>query len=136
MKTSFKIILKRSAAILTNFRIELSLRLETAGVDEDTISQFELCTYEVLINIIEHSANLIDEPIAVRCIVTSENITVKIRYRGDGFDPTGRELPDIEDHFSAGKSRGLGIYIIHTLMDELDFTTEDDISILTMKKNR
>ncbi len=136
MTEKFTLSLSRSIEKLDSFRIEFSLRLETAGVDEDTISQFELCTYEVLVNIIEHSEQTFDEPITITCTINDELVTASLTYKGDRFDPTNQELPDIQDHFSTGKNRGLGIYIIHTLMDTLSFSDSEGTSTLTMKKHR
>ena len=61
-------------------------------------------------------------------------ILITIESYGDEFDITKVELPDIEEHYKSGKMRGLGIYIIRTLMDRVEHSYKDNINILKLVK--
>jgi serine/threonine-protein kinase RsbW len=134
MAESFTIAVVRDIEILTSLRMEISLRLETVGVDEDTVAQVELCTYELLVNLIEHSTINATNPIDLYCTIYDEKVEVKFNYECDGFDPTSHGDIDLADHFNAGKKRGLGLYILHTLMDELIFDHDSGNCTLVMTK--
>lgn len=103
------------------------------GINEELISRIELSVYEVLINIIEHSeSHNRDKDIEISCCVMNNRIGIEISNYGDKFDITKTELPDIETHYKSGKRGGLGLYIIRTLMDRVDYSYKDHINILKL----
>ncbi|MFW5808600.1 MAG: ATP-binding protein [Spirochaetota bacterium] len=134
MAESFSTSIERSVDALDRFRMEFMLRLETAGLDEEIIAQLELCSYEVLINIIEHTPEELTGPVHLHCIIHADSVVLELRYQGDGFDPSSQTLPDLASHFGSGRKRGLGIYIIHTLMDTLDYSEKQGLSLFRMTK--
>jgi anti-sigma regulatory factor (Ser/Thr protein kinase) len=51
----------------------------------------------------------------------ASKIKITITDRGEGFDLTKLRDPDIERFIKESKHGGLGIYLIKTLMDEVDY---------------
>ena len=102
----------------------------------EIISQIELCIYEALSNIIEHSEPSVEnDTIRLLCVVNDTYIETTIKNRGEKFDIHTASLPDINSHFELGRNRGLGIYIIRKLMDEVGYSYELGCNILRLKKN-
>lgn len=128
--------IKRNLDELDSFRESFLSYLTENGIEEETASHFELCTYEVIANIIEHDSAVQGSKEEIHITFSSEKNSgqVDLRYSGPEFDLTKRPLPDIPTHFKEGLKRGLGIYIIHKLMDEIWYTHNEGENSLIMKK--
>ncbi|MBN2436056.1 MAG: ATP-binding protein [Spirochaetes bacterium] len=129
--------IKRDLDELDSFRESFLYYLTENGIEEETASHFELCAYEVIANIIEHDSAIpgFCEDIQVTFSAENNYGQVILNYSGPEFDLTKRPLPDISAHFQEGLKRGLGIYIIHKLMDEIWYTHNEGENSLTMKKS-
>ncbi len=109
--------------------------LTKQGIHTDLVSSMELSVYEALVNIYDHEPeNFRDSPIQVECSLSGGLVTVTIRYEGDYFDMTSTKLPDIVEHFKKGKTRGLGIYFIRTLMDSVEYSHDHGKNTLILTK--
>ncbi len=118
---SYRIILSLSGA--DQFRSRISEFALANGVSEITASKAELAVYELLVNAVEHiPEGHRGEEASVESFVDSEKLTVKVSFRGDSFDLTRVNLPDINVHAASGKKRGLGIYMIRKLADNVSYS--------------
>jgi len=109
--------------------------LKGNAIDTDAISEIELATYEVLANIIEHSpAAERGEEILCECALLQNRVEVRIEHRGSRFDLTEGSFPDLREHFSKGKSSGLGIYIVRTLMDAVEYAYTGNRNVIRLVK--
>ncbi|UCG50486.1 MAG: STAS domain-containing protein [Candidatus Latescibacterota bacterium] len=93
--------------------------------DEESLSYLRLCTYELGANTVEHGTFQHDNPEA----------TVKIVIRGDHFDVTYsdnaeqfatthiREV-DIAKNIRTGSKRGLGLYLLQKITQDLTYTRD------------
>jgi anti-sigma regulatory factor (Ser/Thr protein kinase) len=103
----------------------------------DIISRIELSVYEVLINIVDHGSEAYrTSPISLQCSLSDSAIQLVIEYPGDEYDITAAGLPEIESHAAAGKRRGLGLYIIRTLMDSVEYSFADGLSRVVLEVRR
>lgn len=132
-----KYLIKRDVDSLDEFRISLLDDISSLINNEEINSYIELCTYEIIINIIDHSILPKDLPseIEVTVQITDSKAYIKICYNSEEFDFTKKKLPKIKNHFKEGKSRGLGIYMIKTLMDDYSYEFEDYKNSITLIKN-
>jgi serine/threonine-protein kinase RsbW len=94
---------------------------------DDRIDDLKLAVSEACTNAIEaHGAVAVDERIVVRCQEADDRIEVSVDDRGEGFDPqTLPEHPPVTDPQRLNFERGLGIPLIRTLVDEVDFQPSD-----------
>ncbi|MCU0846457.1 MAG: ATP-binding protein [Spirochaetes bacterium] len=121
---------------LDSVRIIISDFLKENCVSEENILRTELSIYEVLANIIDHSSpDFKDREIIVECRILKERIKTVISNYGKEFDIRKADLPDISNHFKSGKKRGLGIYFIRTLMDNIDYSYKEHLNKLILTKN-
>jgi serine/threonine-protein kinase RsbW len=110
---------------------------KTNKVDEDTIVQIELSVYEVLMNILDHSSEKYrNQEIELKSKIIDDRVETIIKNIGDFFDLTNTVLPKIEDFCKEGNRRGLGLYIIRTLMDNVSYTHNNNTNIVTLTKFR
>jgi serine/threonine-protein kinase RsbW len=95
---------------------------EMVGFDEDSASWIELSVRESVINAIKHGNQLVaDTPVDIRFTLDAEKLTVYVRDRGSGFDPT--QLPDPLDPENLLNPNGRGIFYMRTFMDEVDYSS-------------
>jgi serine/threonine-protein kinase RsbW len=95
---------------------------------DDRIDDLKLAVSEACTNAIEaHGAIDVDERVVVRCVEEDDRLEVLIEDRGAGFDPSSLpEHPPVTDPERLNFERGLGIPLIRSLVDEVDFETSSD----------
>jgi anti-sigma regulatory factor (Ser/Thr protein kinase) len=134
---SITIVIPRLTGKLDYLRETLVEFLNGNTIDEGPVSRIELSVYEAVVNIIEHSSPAYsDKEIGIECGILDHQVAITITSYGDKFDVTKATLPDIEKHYKSGKTRGLGIYFIMTLMDRVEYSydTINMMSTLRMFK--
>lgn len=127
----------RSFESLDQFRADFSQKLRHLRLHDNESAQVELCVYEVIANIIEHESNG-EEPTPVHVEIrfpSTSMIRCTLKWKAEAFDITRKKLPDLDDHFAKGKKDGLGIYIIHKLMDRLGYRHDGVFSTLELEKD-
>jgi serine/threonine-protein kinase RsbW len=92
------------------------------GFRDDDVSKIELAVDEACANVIKHAYNKDDkQPIDIAIQIDYQKLTVIITDRGRGFDPNRIKRPDMNEYLAEMRVGGLGIYLMRTLMDEIDF---------------
>lgn len=56
-----------------------------------------------------------------------DSLIVLINDTGNRFDPTTVSLPDIQEHIKSGKKRGLGIFLMRQIMDEVQYSYKQGV---------
>jgi len=107
-----------------------------AGLDEAEVYAVQLAVDEATTNIIEHGygdecASRID----ISCEVLKDGLKVEIYDDAEPFDPSSVPEPEINVPLDEIKPRGLGIYLIRKMMDEVRYESSPEKgNILTMFK--
>jgi len=119
---------------IRNFVIEIAGRY---GFSTGEIDDIEFAVDEAVTNIIKHAYECETSKIQVKVLITDDIIKIILHDNGTFFDPTKAKPVDIEEYHNKGKSSGLGIYIVSTLMDEvLHNFIEGDGNYLTLIKKK
>jgi len=83
---------------------------------------------EAVANIIQHGyEDREDGVIDVIIEATARKFIARIRDSGVTFNPANVSDIDIEEHVKAGKKRGLGIFLIRKIMDEVNYTFKEGV---------
>ncbi|MGH9164659.1 MAG: ATP-binding protein [Acidimicrobiales bacterium] len=100
-----------------------SLASSRRSLADDRIDDLKLAVSEACTNAIEAHAGLqIDERVLLRWSEGDYRLEVAVEDHGQGFDPTALpEHPPVTDPERLNFERGLGIPLIRTLVDEVDF---------------
>jgi serine/threonine-protein kinase RsbW len=100
-----------------------SLASSRRALADDRIDDLKLAVSEACTNAIEAHADLdVDERVIVRWRETDDQLEVQVEDRGRGFDPESLpEHPPVTDPERLNFERGLGIPLIRTLVDEVQF---------------
>jgi serine/threonine-protein kinase RsbW len=105
------------------------------GFDSEDINKIELAVDEACTNVIEHAYKH-DNTKAIDIAVKLDyhKFTVIVTDRGETFDVHDIEMPDMETYLAELRVGGLGIYLIKTLMDEVDYIHEKGKNEVKMVK--
>ena len=138
MTSSNTISLPADTRILAELRTFISETAKIVGIDPETLHSLELAADEIATNVIEHVAPEIPCDIFCRCNIDSENHTIicEISWQSEkAFRP--EILPETEDIRKRLESRqpgGLGIFLIHALVDEIEYDYHDGRSVIRLMK--
>ncbi len=107
-----------------------------AGLDSFSIYTVETAVDEACTNIIEHSYQGENKgKIDLSCKIERSGLTIILRDDGIPFDPEQVPTPRLEGPLEERQGRGLGLYFMRELMDEVRFDFDEKTgNILTMVK--
>jgi serine/threonine-protein kinase RsbW len=113
---------------------------EESGLAADDCHQVELATVEAVSNCVRHAYSC--QPghaVSVTVTFLAERLEVRVRDEGCPI-PAEKSQPrvvefDPEDPASIPEG-GRGVFLIHQMMDDVRYTTEDGVNVLIMGKRR
>lgn len=109
-----------------------------AGLDSEEVYAVELAVDEACCNIIDHAYG--GEGIGeLQCsvIIDEGKLTVILLDKGKSFDPKSIPDPDLKVPLEKLKPRGVGLYLMRKLMDEIKYEASPKSgNILTMIKHK
>lgn len=109
--------------------------LHEKKISDSTINKILLCVDELVTNIVAHAYNDHEEhAVQLECRVLDDKIELELRDDGHPFDPTNQTRPDLKLSLDERKIGGLGIHLVTTLMDKVDYKREGDFNVLTITK--
>ena len=105
------------------------------GFAEDALFGIDLAVREAVTNAVLHG-NRQDEnvPVEIEMAGTDDGLTVTVRDRGQGFDPS--HLPDPTAEENILKASGRGILFMRTFMDEVEWARHPQGGTLVRMKKR
>lgn len=111
-----------------------SLASSRRNLQDDRIDDLKLAVSEACTNAIEAHAEVdVDERVVVRWRESDDRLEVWVEDRGQGFDPGSLpEHPPVTDPERLNFERGLGIPLIRTLVDEVEFDPSDSGTAVRM----
>ena len=99
-----------------------------AGFTNDDVDKIELAVDEACSNVIKHAYPDGDKkPIDLTVEINDNSFTVYVVDRGKGFDLSKIQSPDMKEYLAKMRVGGLGIHLIKSLMDEVDFSIEPGV---------
>lgn len=110
-------------------------KLKQAGIAEQIINMVVTASDEACANVIEHYYN--DDPkrkYVLTVNVKNQKIIILIESYGEEINIKSGKKIDLEKHFNQGYSRGLGIYMMHTLMDEVSYHYVQKMNVVKLVK--
>lgn len=92
------------------------------GFSEEEASKIVLAVDEACTNVIKHAyQNAPDKTIHIEISRENEAFQVSIKDEGKSFNPTTLKNPDLKQHLSHFRRGGLGVYLMRTLMDKVEY---------------
>lgn len=108
------------------------------GFDEDRVADLQLAVSEAVTNAIEHGNNNdLSIKVGVKFFITSEKLAVQVTDKGK-WEAAGRILQstpeewNLEDRLDHDLTRGMGIFLIQKLVDNVELHSDDEGTQFTM----
>lgn len=90
----------------------------------DEMNRITVAVDEAVTNIMEHAyENDLEGELEIELLLEADNtrFEVIIRDSGKSFDPNGVTEPDLEEYVRSGRRKGLGIFLMRRIMDEVHY---------------
>lgn len=112
------------------------LQAQDALFDESQTSKIELALEEALVNIISYGYPNRSGAIEIHCsAMDNTGLKIVLKDRGIPYNPlTNAKRFNPMDALEAKTIGGYGVYFILKIMDEVDYTRENNFNILTLVK--
>ena len=105
------------------------------GLSPEVVFKLNLALDEVVTNIISHAYDDEDDhQIAIRVELDGEGVSVRVEDDGRAFNPLDAPTPDLGLDLANRPIGGLGVHIVRSVMDALEYRRENDRNILVMRK--
>lgn len=107
------------------------------GFDKQQIADIRLAVDEAITNIIKHAYQQDDsKTIDIEITLEENSICIQLQDTGKKFRMNKYSEPDIEKKIKERKRGGMGLYLIHSLMDSVTYNSKNGMNEMVMCKNR
>lgn len=112
----------------------LDVVLEDPRVDDRTVFVIRLAVEELFTNMVKYNPDG-DPAVRITIVLDSGSITVSMVDRGGRpFDVTVVRTPDLDLSMEERRVGGLGLHLVQTLVDRLEYSHEDAQTTITFIK--
>ena len=117
----------------------LAEQVEEFGVNNNIepryIFNINLSLDELLTNTINYGYDDHEEHvITINMYLTENEIVIQVEDDGMPFNPLDMPDPDLSRELEERPAGGLGIYLVRTMMDQVEYVRQGDQNIITMHK--
>lgn len=107
-----------------------------SDLDQKIQNKINICIDEIFTNIVSYAFNESDDNRLFDISVsrTSNEIKLVLSDNGKAFNPLERKDPDISLSAEDREIGGLGIFIVKKVMDEVSYTRDHNLNVLTLVK--
>ena len=92
------------------------------GFSEEEASKIVLAVDEACTNVIKHAYQFApDKQIEIVILPVKDCMQITVLDDGKSFNPSSAKLLDLKQHLSHYRRGGLGIYLMRTLMDKVEY---------------
>jgi len=133
-KEKFKLKIQADENNLHEIRDFISDICSRIGFSQRETNNTKLAVDEACTNIIKHAYEGESGEIEVRVEAEPGRIDINLFDRGQSFEWSDIEDPDLDEYVKMGKKGGLGIYLMNQLMDTLDYSASPSGNNLYMSK--
>lgn len=97
------------------------------GFDDEAVSKIALAVDEACTNVIKHSYDYApNKEIEIMIRTKDTTFEVVIIHQGKSFDPAAVKPPDMKEYLSHYRRGGLGMHLMRSLMDGVEYRTSKD----------
>lgn len=134
---TYRITVSASTENLAEVRDFVALHSERQGFTKEQISDLQLAVDEAYTNIIKHAyQNNQNEHVDINLSFDPDKLCISLFDSGNSFSPKNYNLPDIQKKIKERKRGGMGVYLIHQLMDSVSYHAEAEKNEIRLCKKR
>lgn len=133
----YKLSIAASTENLSDVRSFIDVHAKDHGFSEKIIQDIRLAVDEAVTNIIKHAySNDSSEIIDVELLFSDNKLCIQLFDSGKTFKFETYKMPNIKEQVKRKKRGGMGVYLIHSLMDKVSYSSNGDKNEIRMCKNR
>jgi serine/threonine-protein kinase RsbW len=118
---------------LETFRSFVLQTIKDWNITQTIVPKIELVLEEVLTNIIKYAYPTGEGDVEVKCtLLNKDKLCFVIQDWGNPFNPLMKNSPDLSTDLFERRIGGLGIFLVRTMVDELDYQHEEGKNILKL----
>jgi len=118
--------LTENLQLIRDFILKITAK---GGFDSEVQEQIALAVDEACTNVIKHAhKNNARRLIDIQVQLDTQKIKIIITDKGEGFDITKLEKPDLKKFTKEARHGGLGIFLMRTLMDDVQYEFNPGVS--------
>jgi len=118
----FDLTVPSQTATLKRVRRFVAAAAHRFGFSNDDASKIALAVDEACTNIIKHAYNFAeDKDIHLSIFMRNGKLEILITDHGKPFNPDAVKLPDMKEYLSHYRHGGLGMYLMKSLMDKVEY---------------
>lgn len=122
-------------AALADLRLLVGQMANHAGLTEQEAYELMLAADEAATNIIEHSMPQADVVCSCTSDLARHSLLVELQYfSGDEFRPSPPTAIEIGERIRQRERGGLGLYLMHRLVDSIDYLHEGGRNVIRLLK--
>ncbi len=137
MSSNFEHIihLKASTEQIASVRNFVGLHAANAGFSTEDIDHIRLAVDEAFTNVVKHAYNY-DETkyVQIKVEFKQEEFLITISDEGRSFNQEAYSEPNIKERIKLRKRGGVGVYLIHKLMDKVEYRKHGIQNEIVMSK--
>ena len=115
----------RNLMVVREFVVRMIRQSRVSREDQNKIT---LAVDEAVTNIIEHGFDQgVEGSIEVEIEFDPGKFLVIVRDNGRVFNPESIPNPDMKEHVKAGRKKGLGLFLMRQIMDEVRYKFKDGV---------
>jgi anti-sigma regulatory factor (Ser/Thr protein kinase) len=108
---------------------------EECGLSEDATASINLMIDEVVSNVINYGYDdTLEHKIDVNVVLDGDLVTVRIEDDGKPFNPLDAPQPNLDLPIEERPIGGLGVFIVKSTADSLDYRRDGGRNVVTMTK--
>lgn len=131
-------IFEADTRVLAEIRAFVAEFASEAGLGRKELEELQLAIDEAATNIIKHAASIMSCSIDCTCGITSDHkkVVYEIAWKAAGqFSASLPEKENILERIRSKTPGGLGVFLMHNLVDEVDYDYRDGRSVIRLVKN-
>lgn len=134
---TYQLTVNASTKYLAEVRDFVAAHAREEGFTPEQINDTRLAVDEAFTNIIKHAyQNDESKPVNLELQFDTEKLCIILTDRGRGFDVKAYTFPDVKKQIKEKKRGGMGVYLIHNLMDEVIYRNQKNENHIIMCKHR
>ncbi|MFO7846134.1 MAG: ATP-binding protein [Balneolaceae bacterium] len=135
--STYRKTISASTKNLSDIRDFVAGHAETHGFSGRQIADIRLAVDEAITNIIKHAYKGDDNhSIEITIDFNNERICIELQDTGSSFDFKDFPEPNIQEKIKQRKRGGMGVYLIHSLMDDVTYGRQNQSNKMKMCKYR
>lgn len=107
-----------------------------AGIDDETNHDLRLAVDEACTNVITHGyAGMNPGSVMLDLVLQPHQVRITVTDFGRPFEPSAAALPDASLPLDERQAGGWGLFIIHSVMDQVGYSTDEEGNHLVLVKH-